>query len=101
MVRLLLRLLHYQYVMVFRIAKDDCVNDVLLHIDGDLSVEGLSELDRVCAEIYKPLTIDLSGLTPADGSTVKAFRQMAREGVKLEGASPYLSLRLSRRDEGS
>jgi hypothetical protein len=35
----------------------------------------------------------------SDRTIVEAFQQLAREGVKLEGASPYLSLQLSDMDE--
>jgi len=85
--------------MVFRITSELGENGTRLHVDGDLSRECLPELGRVCAETKRPLTIDLSGLTSADRFMVEALRQMVREGVKLEGASLYLSLRLSERDE--
>jgi len=70
-----------------------------MHIDGDLNHEGLNELALVYKNIKEPLTIDLSGLRTTDNSIVKTLRQMAREGVKLEGASPYLLLQLSDQDE--
>jgi anti-anti-sigma regulatory factor len=85
--------------MVFKITREHDDSGVLLHIDGELNHEGLSELELVYKKIKDPLTIDLSGLRSTDSSIVKALRQMAREGVKLEGASPYLSLQLSDQDE--
>jgi len=85
--------------MVFKITREHDDNGVLMHIDGDLNCEGLSELALVYKKIKEPLTIDLSGLRSTDNSIVEALRQMVREGVKLEGASPYLSLQLSDMDE--
>jgi anti-anti-sigma regulatory factor len=85
--------------MVFKITKEHDDSGVLMHIDGDLNHEGLNELALVYKNIKEPLTIDLSGLRTTDNSIVKTLRQMAREGVKLEGASPYLSLQLSDMDE--
>jgi anti-anti-sigma regulatory factor len=85
--------------MVFKITREHDDSGVLLHIDGELNHEGLSELELVYKKIKDPLTIDLSGLRSTDSSIVKALCQMALEGVKLEGASPYLSLQLSDMDE--
>jgi len=85
--------------MVFKITKEHDDSGVLMHIDGDLNHEGLNELALVYKNIKEPLTIDLSGLRTTDNSIVKTLRQMAREGVKLEGASPYLLLQLSDQDE--
>ena len=64
--------------MVFRIIKEIRANNVLLHIDGDLCQEGLGEIVRVCEEVHRPLTIDLSSVTSADTSTVNALRDGAR-----------------------
>jgi anti-anti-sigma regulatory factor len=85
--------------MVFKITREHDDSGVLMHIDGDLKNAGLSELELVYKKMKGPLTIDLSGLRSTDSSIVMALRQMAREGVKLGGASPYLSLRLSDMDE--
>jgi anti-anti-sigma regulatory factor len=85
--------------MVFKITREHDNSGILMHIDGDLKNEGLSELVLACKKINGPLTIDLAGLRSTDSSIVKALRQMVREGVKLEGATPYLSLQLSDQDE--
>jgi len=87
--------------MVFKITREHDDSGVLMHIDGDLNHEGLSELAVACKKIKEPLTIDLSGLRSTDSSIVKAFQQLAREGVKLEGASPYLSIRLTEPDKNN
>lgn len=84
--------------MTFRITKENNERGMTLHIDGILTYEGLGEFGKAYEGIIKPITIDLSGLTFADELVVKLLKQMAREGVQLEGASPYLSIRLSHHD---
>jgi hypothetical protein len=96
---LLARFLLYREGMVFKITREQDDSGVLIHIDGDLNHEAVSELAAACKKTKEPLTIDLSGLRSSDRIIVKAFQQLAREGVKLEGASPYLSLQLSDMDE--
>lgn len=85
--------------MLFKITREQDDSGVRMHIDGDLNHEALSELAAVCEKTEGPLTIDLSGLRSSDSSILKALQQLARKGVKLEGASPYLSIQLSDMDE--
>ena len=85
--------------MVFKITREQDDSGVRMHIDGDLNHEALSELAAVCETIKEPLTIDLSGLRSSDNSILKALHQLTHAGVKLEGASPYLSIQLSDMDE--
>jgi anti-anti-sigma regulatory factor len=85
--------------MVFKITRERNNSGVLMHIDGDLNSEALSEFAAACKKIKDPLTIDLAGLNSSDRVILKALRQLAREGVKLEGASLYLTIQLSDMDE--
>ena len=85
--------------MVFKITREQDDSGVLMHIDGDLNHEALSELAAACEKTEGPLTIDLSGLRSSDKTIVKALQQLAHAGVKLKGASPYLSIQLSDMDE--
>jgi anti-anti-sigma regulatory factor len=85
--------------MLFKITREQDDSGVRMHIDGDLNHEALSELAAVCEKTEGPLTIDLSGLRSPDRTIVKALQQLAHAGVKLEGASPYLSIQLSDMDE--
>jgi anti-anti-sigma regulatory factor len=85
--------------MVFKITRERDDSGVRLHIDCDLNHEALSELAGACEKTEGPLTIDLSGLSSSDSSILKALHQLAHAGVKLEGASPYLSIQLSDMDE--
>ena len=85
--------------MVFKITREQDDSGALMHIDGDLNHEALSELAAVCEKTEGPLTIDLSGVRSSDSSILKALHQLTHAGVKLEGASPYLSIQLSDMDE--
>ena len=80
--------------MTFKITKEYDESGTLLRIDGELTSEGLGELGRVCEETTKPLRISVSNLSVTDDPVIEAFRQMIRDGVKFEDASPYLSIRL-------
>jgi len=80
--------------MTFKITKEYDESGTLLRIDGELTSEGLGELGRVCERATKPFRISVSNLSVTDDPVVEAFRQMIRDGVKFEGASPYLSMRL-------
>ena len=87
--------------MVFKITSEQNDSGLLMHIDGDLNHEGLNEFTLACERVNEPLTIDLSGLGTSDKTIAKVLQQLAREGVKLQGLSPYLSLLLSDLNEAS
>jgi len=84
--------------MTFIITKENNERGITLYIDGILTYEGLGEFGKAYEGIIKPLTVDLSGLTFVDDLVVKLLKQLARDGVQLKGASPYLSIRLSHHD---
>ena len=84
--------------MTFIITKENNKRGITLYIDGILTYEGLGEFGKAYEGIIKPLTVDLSGLTFVDDLVVKLLKQLARDGMQLKGASPYLSIRLSHHD---
>ena len=76
--------------MVFRITRVDDENGTLLRVDGQLSLEGLSELEHASEKASTPLTIDLTDLRLADEPSLEALRHLESGGAKLVGASQYL-----------
>ncbi len=63
-------------------------------IDGRLTAEDISVLDRKCGEVGKPHVLDLAGLQAADSAGSQKLRGLADDGVEIRGATPYLKLLL-------
>ncbi len=52
----------------------------------------MPELERKCREVGRPHVLDLSSLVSADAAGSEKLRELARSGVAVRGASPYLQL---------
>ena len=80
--------------MPFRITKTEAGAVTTLRIDGDLTREGVAELERAYASVDGPLDLDLSQLMNADAEAVRALKNLFGSGARLVAASPYIQLLL-------
>jgi hypothetical protein len=69
----------------------------VLKLDGRLAARSLGELDRLVRSAGGPIVVDLSNLVSADDAGVATLRTLAGQGVRLTGASPFVSLLLGER----
>ena len=80
------------------VRKEEPVTVVEVH--GELLIAGLRELDAACDRRLE-LVIDLSNVRQVDTPSVAWLRELAADGVKLVGASPYVAMLLeSMRSDG-
>ena len=63
-------------------------------LDGRLDADGVAELERVVAELSRPLRLQLTGLRSMDEAGLEALRVLRAGGIALTGASPYFRLLL-------
>jgi hypothetical protein len=63
-------------------------------VAGRLEGLGVGELVRTCRSIEGELVLDLSGLRSADDEGIDAIQKLVLEGVRLQGASPFIRLLL-------
>ncbi len=80
--------------MTVRITPTDTSDDRVLKIDGWLHAPDLPELDSLCANGPRTLTLDLADLRGVDEAAVGFLRQRRARGARLIGVSAYLALRL-------
>lgn len=80
--------------MAFRITRVDGSEGTSLRLDGNLLADELRELERCLEEHEQPFSLQLEELLSADDESLKKLLQLAADGISLEGASPYLTLRL-------
>ncbi len=81
-------------VMRFRITKTTAEAVTTLKVDGELTREGVAELEKACASVDGPLDLDLSQLMKADAEAVQALKNLFASGARLVAASPYIELLL-------
>jgi len=63
-------------------------------VDGRLGGDVVAELERVVAELSRPVSLDLAGLRSADEAGREALQALLARGVVVTGASPYFRLLL-------
>ena len=80
--------------MAFRITKTTAATITAIKIDGELTGEGVAELEKACASVDGPIALDLSDLKRADAEGVRALRNRLASGARLLAASPYIELLL-------
>ncbi len=80
--------------MQFRITKTEAGTVTTLRIDGDLTRQGVAELEKACASVDGPVDLDLSQLMKADAEAVRALKNLFGSGARLVAASPYIDLLL-------
>ena len=66
----------------------------LIQVDGELTGDGVGELDKVCDGVDGPLTLDLTNLRAADTGGLRRIRELGDKGARLVGVSPYIALLL-------
>lgn len=65
-----------------------------IKLDGRLTAEDLSEVQRVCRAVKGRLVLDLTGLQFADRQAAGALRELRALGAEIIGTSPYVRLLL-------
>jgi hypothetical protein len=81
--------------MTFRLTSVAAEDGTLLRIDGQLTRDGLEELEHACRSAARPLTLDLAGLRMADDKMLEALVRLREAGARLVGASQFLELQLA------
>jgi anti-anti-sigma regulatory factor len=66
----------------------------VVQADGRLSRLGVAELEGVVRTTNGPVTLDLTNLLSADDAGVAVLRSFSDKGVRIIGASPYMTLLL-------
>ncbi len=84
--------------MTFRITKTTAGTVTTLRIDGELTGEGVAELEKVCATVDGPVDLDLSQLITADAEGVRALKNVLGSGARLVAASLYVELLLKKEE---
>jgi hypothetical protein len=76
------------------------VNDVgttrTIRAAGRLGRSEAAELTRLCVDPPEVLRLDLTDVVWADAEGLEALALLEEQGAELVGASPYVTLRLSR-----
>ena len=79
---------------MIRITDTTELDQTIWRIDGRLTAEDISVLDKRCSEVGRPHVLDLAGLQSADSAGSEKLLGLASDGVEIRGASPYLRLLL-------
>ena len=82
--------------MTVRIEKTSEDSNSVVSVTGHLDGPGVGELLRTCRSIEGEIVLDLSGLRSADDEGIEAIRELARQGSRLRGASPFIRLLLDK-----
>lgn len=80
--------------MDLRLSVDQEDEATVVHVDGRLAVQGVSDLDGMVGGATGPVILDLTHLWSADDAGVAALRLHIERGVQLRGTSPYITLLL-------
>jgi hypothetical protein len=81
--------------MAFRLIVAEASDLTTIQVVGHLRDDGVALLGEACAAGRRPLVLDLSELTGASDTGVLLLDRLAREGVHLLAASPYVRLLLA------
>jgi len=84
---------------VFRLMVSSAADLTTIRVVGRLRDDGVVLLANACDDAKRPLVLDLSELTGASDGGVLLLGRLAREGVHLLGASPYIRLLLGPPEE--
>jgi anti-anti-sigma regulatory factor len=63
-------------------------------LDGRLTGDHVTEVQRVCRAVKGRLILDLTDLQFADLQGVSALKELRAHGAEITGASPYIRLLL-------
>ena len=81
---------------MLRISAHDHDSQTIVSIAGSLEEKHLAELEARCTAGRGTLVLELSELRSADEEAIRWLCGHVERGVRVAGASPYLSLRLER-----
>ena len=84
--------------VLLRITKTTAGPVTTLKVDGELTREGVSELDKACESLDGPVDLDLTQLMKADEEGVRALKNLLDTGARLVAASLYIELLLMKED---
>ncbi len=84
--------------MRLRITKTTAGTVTTLKVDGELTREGVSVLEKACESLDGPVDLDLAQLTKADEEGVRALKSLLDGGARLVGASLYIKLLLTKEE---
>ncbi len=84
--------LHVRRIAMIHITDTTELDRTIWRVDGRLTADDVSVLDRRCGEVGKPHVLDLTGLQSADSVGSEELRRLASDGVEIRGASPYIQL---------
>ncbi len=80
---------------MFRSTVDTDVDGSVVRVAGQLTVEFLKDVERMCLSADPPVLIDADGLRSFDADGLAFLARMRRAGgVRVEGLSEYLEMRL-------
>jgi anti-anti-sigma regulatory factor len=81
--------------MLFRISHERCAGrPATFRLAGRLAGDAVEVLRSACAATVTGDTIDLSDVSYADDSGVRALEELRARGAVLHGPRPYLALLL-------
>ena len=87
--------------MTLRITTTGPGPPAVLSLDGRLTGDEVAELRRAVDEVGGEVVLDLAGLQFADRPGVCALRELKTHGVRITGASPYITLLLGEASDGA
>ena len=79
---------------MFRLMISSAADLTTIRVVGRLRDDGVVLLTEACDKAKRPLVLDLSELTGASDAGVLLLGRLARDGVHLLAASPYMKLLL-------
>ena len=79
---------------MFRAMVDTDVDGSAVMVAGQLTVEFVKDVERVCLSADPPVLIDASGLRSCDADGLACLARMRDNGVRVDGLSKYLEMRL-------
>ena len=82
---------------MFRAMVETDVDGSVVRVAGQLTVEFVKEVERMCLSAEPPVLIDASGLRSCDADGLAFLARMRYGAVRLEGLSEYLEMRLRQR----
>jgi anti-anti-sigma regulatory factor len=77
-----------------RLTVEQGERSAVIHVDGRLAANNLTDLEPLVMAARGEVVIDLSHLVSADDAGVATLRALAGRGIRLVGASPYVALLL-------
>ena len=66
----------------------------VVHVDGELTGEGVQELERLVRSVSGPMAVDLAHLMHADNDGLEVIHALQREGAELRGVNAMVKFLL-------